>query len=99
MQAQIDFRAVVQACQEDFSMPTYTLSKLPEQPKLSVGGLFGSSQMYSESPFEKAATNRDSKELLSNSKEGTMPLSFWTFSYATSGVELGSQVTLQRAEN
>lgn len=42
--------------------------------------------MYSESPFEKA-THRDSKELLSSSKPESQPLSFWTFSYVTSGAD------------
>lgn len=82
-------------------MPTYTLSKQPvDQAKVSVGGVFSNihSQMYSESPFEKAVTNRDSKDLLSNSKGdgATMPLSFWTFSYATSAVEGNSQVITQK---
>jgi hypothetical protein len=71
-------------------MPTYQLSRqreFVEVNKVSVGGVFTNcnSHMYSESPFEKA-TNRDSKELLSNSKnDDFVPHSFWTFSNATSG--------------
>lgn len=72
MQAQSDFRAVAKACQGDFSMPAYQLTRLrdcADAGKVSVGGVFTNcnSGMYSESPFEKA-THRDSKELLSNSK-------------------------------
>lgn len=53
--------------------------------------------MYSESPFEKAVTNRDSKALLSHTKtEGMVPQSFWTFSNATSAVDPGSLVYLAK---
>lgn len=103
MQAQSEFRAVAQACQEDFSMPTYSLSKQQrdksETAKVSVGGVFTNynSAMYSESPFEKAVTNRDSKALLSNTKtEGMVPQSFWTFSNATSAGNPGSLVYFAR---
>lgn len=98
--ARNDFRAAARACAEDFSMPAYTMVK-PGEPRVSVGPTtHPGSQMYSESPFEKA-THRDSKELLSGSKPESQPLSFWTFSYATSGVsgiDLSSQVQ-PRTEN